>query len=131
VHFVVVVLAVAGRAQFAVSFDSGSTARLSSNRAVDNVPRSPGFSSAGKNDRLLQHMDDLVIAPATGAERDWAAELLADSEPWITLRVTLQHCRKACRDPEYLLYVAAALAVIAAALWFGVRPSNVQDDQPK
>ncbi len=51
-------------------------------------------------------MDDLVIAPATGAERDWAAELLADSEPWITLRVTLEQCRKACRDPEYLLYVA-------------------------
>ena len=48
-------------------------------------------------------MDDLVIAPPTGAERDWAAELLAASEPWITLRVTLEQCREACRDPEYLL----------------------------
>jgi [ribosomal protein S18]-alanine N-acetyltransferase len=51
-------------------------------------------------------MNDLVIAPATGAERDWAAELLAGSEPWITLRVTPEQCRKACRDPDNLLYVA-------------------------
>ncbi len=32
---------------------------------------------------------------------------------------------------ENALHVAAALAVIAAALWFGVRPSNVQNEQPK
>lgn len=47
-----------------------------------------------------------VITLATDEEREWAAELLAGSEPWITLRVTLEQCRKACCDDAYLLYVA-------------------------
>jgi ribosomal protein S18 acetylase RimI-like enzyme len=46
------------------------------------------------------------IAPATEAERDWLASLLARSEPWLTLGATEEDCRSACRDSEYLLYVA-------------------------
>ncbi len=51
-------------------------------------------------------MAEIIIAAATGEERDWAAELMAASEPWITLHVSLEQCRAACHDPEYLLYVA-------------------------
>jgi GNAT superfamily N-acetyltransferase len=46
------------------------------------------------------------ISPATEEERDWAASLLARSEPWITLGATAEECRSACHDSEYLLYVA-------------------------
>ncbi len=51
-------------------------------------------------------MADIMIAPATGDEREWAAGLMAESEPWITLQVSLEQCRTACCDPEYLLYIA-------------------------
>jgi [ribosomal protein S18]-alanine N-acetyltransferase len=51
-------------------------------------------------------MFPLVIAPATEAERGWAASLMAGSEPWTTLGATEEDCRRLCHDPEYLLYVA-------------------------
>ena len=61
-------------------------------------------------------MGKLEITSATDEERDWAAELLAQSEPWITLRVTLDRCRQDCRDPEYLLYVARRQGVLCGAI---------------
>jgi ribosomal-protein-alanine N-acetyltransferase len=61
-------------------------------------------------------MENLEITSATDDERDWAAELLARSEPWITLQVTLDQCRQACRDPEYLLYVARCQRVLSGAM---------------
>lgn len=48
------------------------------------------------------------IAKATDAEREWCAELMAGSEPWITLGRGLEQCRAACRHPEHLLLVAHA-----------------------
>lgn len=51
-------------------------------------------------------MGDLVINPATENERDWTAELLAGTEPWISLGLTRDQCQKNCHDPEYLLYIA-------------------------
>jgi [ribosomal protein S18]-alanine N-acetyltransferase len=51
-------------------------------------------------------MEKPIITPATDDEREWTAQLLAGSEPWITLGVTLEKCRISCNDPEYLLYVA-------------------------
>ena len=51
-------------------------------------------------------MEPPDIKPATEEEREWAAALLANSEPWITLGATLQGCRQACHDPDYLLYIA-------------------------
>ena len=51
-------------------------------------------------------MEKIEIRAATDYERDMAAHLLADSEPWITLRISLEQCRKNCNDPEYQLYVA-------------------------
>ena len=50
--------------------------------------------------------ESAAIAPATEEEREWAALLMARSEPWITLGASLEDCRESCRDPEYLLYVA-------------------------
>ncbi len=61
-------------------------------------------------------MEDLAISSATYEERDWTAELLARSEPWITLGVTLDQSRKVCRDPEYLVYVARCRGVLCGAM---------------
>ena len=61
-------------------------------------------------------MEELVIAPVTEEERDWVAELLAGSEPWITLGVTLEQCRKTCRDADYLVYVAHCRGVSCGAM---------------
>lgn len=49
---------------------------------------------------------ELTIEAASEDEREWAAALMARSEPWITLRRDLGQCRIACRRPEYLLFVA-------------------------
>jgi ribosomal-protein-alanine N-acetyltransferase len=56
------------------------------------------------------------ITPATDEERDWAAELMARSDPWVRLRATPEQCRAACRDPGYLLYVAHANGVACGAI---------------
>ena len=50
--------------------------------------------------------NELTIEAASEDEREWAAALMARSEPWITLRRDLEQCRIACRRPEYLLFVA-------------------------
>jgi [ribosomal protein S18]-alanine N-acetyltransferase len=51
-------------------------------------------------------MGKITIRPATDRERELAAHLLADSEPWITLRISLDQCLKNCYDPEYQLFIA-------------------------
>ncbi len=51
-------------------------------------------------------MEKIDIHPAGDRERDLAAQLLANSEPWLTLRINLDQCRKNCYDPEYQLYIA-------------------------
>jgi ribosomal protein S18 acetylase RimI-like enzyme len=50
--------------------------------------------------------DKVAIAAASDEEREWAASLMARSEPWITLGATLESCRASCWDPDYLLYIA-------------------------
>jgi [ribosomal protein S18]-alanine N-acetyltransferase len=51
-------------------------------------------------------IESLTIDKAADDEREWAASLMARSEPWITLGASLDDCRESCRDPEYLLYIA-------------------------
>jgi ribosomal-protein-alanine N-acetyltransferase len=51
-------------------------------------------------------MKDIDIHLAVNHEKDFAAHLLASSEPWITLRISEEQCKKNCHDPEYLLYIA-------------------------
>jgi ribosomal-protein-alanine N-acetyltransferase len=50
----------------------------------------------------------LDIGLARDEERDWAARLMAGSDPWITLGRGLEACRTACTRPGYELYVARA-----------------------
>jgi len=50
----------------------------------------------------------IAITAATETERDWCAELMAGSEPWITLGRGLEQCRALCHHSEYSLLVAHA-----------------------
>jgi ribosomal protein S18 acetylase RimI-like enzyme len=50
----------------------------------------------------------ITISQATDAEREWCAELMAGSDPWIRLGRGIEPCRAICRHPEYLLLVAHA-----------------------
>ena len=51
-------------------------------------------------------MKDIDIHLAADQEKDLAAHLLASSEPWITLHITEEQCKKNCHDPEFRLYIA-------------------------
>lgn len=46
------------------------------------------------------------ISPATPGDRDWAAALLAGTDPWIRLGTTHAQCLAVCRDPLYEVHVA-------------------------
>ena len=51
-------------------------------------------------------MPPLEIVAADQADRRWAAELMAGSDPWITLGRGLDRCLAACCDPEHLVFIA-------------------------
>ena len=51
-------------------------------------------------------MNEIDIRLADDQGKDLAAHLLASSEPWITLRISEEQCKKNCYDPEYHLYIA-------------------------
>ena len=48
------------------------------------------------------------IVAAAGDDGEWAARLMAASDPWVTLGRGLDHCRAACRRPDCQLSVARA-----------------------
>jgi ribosomal protein S18 acetylase RimI-like enzyme len=48
------------------------------------------------------------IGAAMGDDGEWAARLMAASDPWITLGRGLDQCRAACQRPECQLFVARA-----------------------
>ena len=56
--------------------------------------------------RFPKTMKNILILPATDDERNWAALLLATSEPWITLGISLEKCTRTCHDPVFLLFIA-------------------------
>lgn len=51
-------------------------------------------------------MKEIDIKLASDQEKDMAAGLMAESEPWITLGRTEVMCRDICHDPEFYLYFA-------------------------
>jgi ribosomal protein S18 acetylase RimI-like enzyme len=51
-------------------------------------------------------MEAIDIRAASEADREWAIQLMARSEPWVTLGRNLELSRKACTVPNDLLYVA-------------------------
>ena len=53
-------------------------------------------------------MAEVHVLPAGDADREWCAQLMAGSEPWITLGRGIEQCRAVCRHPEYELFVAQA-----------------------
>ena len=58
----------------------------------------------------------LDVKPASYDDREWAAHLMAHSEPWITLGRTLEGCRSVCHHPDHLVFTA-----ITGLLMIGVR----------
>lgn len=48
----------------------------------------------------------LDIRAATTDDREWAASIMASSEPWITLGRSLESCRFVCHNPDYVVLVA-------------------------
>jgi len=61
-------------------------------------------------------MNRIDINAATDRERNQAAMLLARSEPWITLGISLDQCKKSCYNPEFFLYVAHVRTKLAGII---------------
>lgn len=53
-----------------------------------------------------ERRERVQISAGRDAEREWAAALMAESEPWVTLKLTFESCLRACEDPEHRLFVA-------------------------
>jgi [ribosomal protein S18]-alanine N-acetyltransferase len=51
-------------------------------------------------------MDEIIIMPAKYPERQWAARILSESEPWITLGITYERCLKVCHDTGFEMFIA-------------------------
>lgn len=49
---------------------------------------------------------DIEIRQVKGQKLDWAAALMASSDPWLTLGVTLEKCKKMFTEKENLFFVA-------------------------
>ena len=64
------------------------------------------FKLALIQDSSFMDREQLMILPATQEERTWAARLLSESEPWITLGIGFEKSLQTCNDSELLLYVA-------------------------
>jgi [ribosomal protein S18]-alanine N-acetyltransferase len=50
-------------------------------------------------------MDKPEITPATPEEREWAANLLFNTDPWVTLGIPLERCRMNCNNPDFQVYI--------------------------
>lgn len=48
----------------------------------------------------------LQVQHANTEDRQWAARLMADSEPWKTLHRTLEDCERSVSDPLYHIFIA-------------------------
>ena len=64
------------------------------------------FKLAFIQDSPFMDNEQLIILPATLEDRIWAARLLSESEPWITLGVGFEKTLQSCSDEELLLYIA-------------------------
>lgn len=51
-------------------------------------------------------MDEISITPANEADREWAALLMARSEPWMRMGKTLDDCCRSFTYSEELLFIA-------------------------
>ena len=51
-------------------------------------------------------MTDLAIDLASDEDREWAAALMASSEPWLTFGRDFAACLARCRSPEFVVLMA-------------------------
>lgn len=51
-------------------------------------------------------MEKIDIHLSDDTEKDLASQLLANSEPWLTLGISQEKCNTNCHDPEFSLYMA-------------------------
>lgn len=51
-------------------------------------------------------MEPAVITAPTPDQFEWCAQLMATSEPWLTLRRGVEECRHAVTHPEYMVHIA-------------------------
>ncbi|HVN57029.1 MAG TPA: GNAT family N-acetyltransferase [Bacteroidales bacterium] len=51
-------------------------------------------------------MEKIIVSEAGDEDRDWTARLIASSEPWISLGITLENSMKFCHDKEYMVFIA-------------------------
>jgi ribosomal-protein-alanine N-acetyltransferase len=56
----------------------------------------------------------LAISLASEDEREWAARLMAGTDPWIRLGRDLERCRAVCNDRQDLLFIAHTGAHVGA-----------------
>ncbi len=56
-------------------------------------------------------MNNFSITPATEKELDWAAGLMASSEPWTTLGITPEQCFNDCHHKWNLVFIAHLIQV--------------------
>ena len=55
----------------------------------------------------MPSLHDLTIRPLESAgEREWCAQLMASSEPWLTLGRTVEESRRVMQDPSREVYLA-------------------------
>jgi ribosomal protein S18 acetylase RimI-like enzyme len=65
-------------------------------------------SEMGESEALrIPSVNNLTISQITDADREWAARLFAESEPWRRLGTTIEKCREVCQDAGYLIFVAS------------------------
>jgi ribosomal-protein-alanine N-acetyltransferase len=51
---------------------------------------------------------EIVVAEGESGDEEWAAQVMAASDPWLTLGRDLEACRAACARPGTTLFVARA-----------------------
>ena len=54
-------------------------------------------------------MDQITFRQGGGDDPEWAARVMAGSEPWLTLRRSYESCLASCRDRQDDLYIAEIL----------------------
>jgi len=85
------------RGKIAEGWVLGDTAEL-----VRQLDAAPGADAGGIDNSGTR------IVSANREQREWAASLMAASEPWITLGRDLAACRRAFHRPDSLVFIAMA-----------------------
>ena len=64
----------------------------------------------------IRDRTDIAIDLASDEDREWAATLMASSEPWLTLGRDFDSCLARCRSPEFVVLTARRAGVCCGFL---------------